>query len=152
MNSLLRTLAVQIYGHQASSKKQLTICSANACTKVNTKVGMHKGWVSRSTAETSTTLGSINVCYFTDRFAARRGELSLALAQWIPRAHCSQSEKKPSAAPACMLALEKMPNSEYLEIFGARGAESIDQPLPVRYSDRQCTLSTSSQRLISMLI
>ena len=62
--------------------------------------------------------------------------------KWKPYAECFRAEEDPPGLSACKSVLNKMPASKFLETFGTRGTEGVDEPLPVKFSD--CQFVTSS--------
>ena len=125
------TTAAQTFGHRPSSKLQPASCLVNAYLMGGTKAGWGEGWVSHL-VKTGAALG---VMHSIDGSAGQRGDLSTLLRQWVPSAKCSEAGTKTFAFSACQYALNKMPTSKFLEIFGPQGIPYIDVPLPVKYSD-----------------
>ena len=74
----------------------------------------------------------------------------MLILQWKPYAECFNAERDPPVLSACRSVLNQMPVSEIPQIFGAQGTESIDVPLPVKYSD--CQSVASSSCYVSLLI
>ncbi len=61
----------------------------------------------------------------------------MVLAQETPHVECSEPNSKYSLPFTCINALDKLPASEFQEIFGPPDELFVDVPLPVEFSDRQ---------------
>ena len=73
------------------------------------------------------------------------------ISRWTPHAECSMIKGLPSVVYACTRALNRMPTSADLKIFGPEGTVGIDVPLPVQFSDCRSTIRSSFHALLHLL-
>ena len=92
-------------------------------------------------------VGASRHTYFL--FPGKRGELSIAIANYSPCVQCNIFKRKKFLPAGCGLTLQRMPVSGLQQKFGAHAEEFVDVLLPVIFSDRQYT--TPSHLFLSLV-